>query len=295
MSIDTVLSVEDGAEVKAGQVISRIPKESSKTKDITGGLPRVAELFEARKPKDPAIMSEIDGKISFGKDFKNKRRLVITSIDESQTFEILIPRAKYLNVQDGDFVKKGDLLVDGTPVPHDILRILGVEELARYLVREVQSVYKLQGVYINDKHIETIARQMLQKALIKDAGDTGMLVGEQVQKKDLLEINRKLEAEGKKPAIYENILLGITKASLQTNSFISAASFQETTKVLTDAATQGKTDILYGLKENVIVGRLIPAGTGSMISSYTELAKKRDIVKLAERRKIQENNENIEQ
>ena len=295
MSIDTVLSVEDGAEVKAGQVISRIPKESSKTKDITGGLPRVAELFEARKPKDPAIMSEIDGKISFGKDFKNKRRLVITSIDESQTFEILIPRAKYLNVQDGDFVKKGDLLVDGTPVPHDILRILGVEELAKYLVREVQSVYKLQGVYINDKHIETIARQMLQKALIKDAGDTGMLVGEQVQKKDLLEINRKLEAEGKKPAIYENILLGITKASLQTNSFISAASFQETTKVLTDAATQGKTDILYGLKENVIVGRLIPAGTGSMISSYTELAKKRDIVKLAERRKIQENNENIEQ
>ena len=295
MSINTILSVDDGTEVKAGQVIARIPKESSKTKDITGGLPRVAELFEARKPKDPGIMCEIDGKISFGKDFKNKVRVIITSIDESETFEILIPRAKYLNVQEGDFVKKGDILVDGVPVPHDILRILGVEELARYLVREVQSVYKLQGVYINDKHIETISRQMLQKALIKDAGDTGLLVGEQVQKKDLFALNKSLEAEGKKPALYENILLGITKASLQTNSFISAASFQETTKVLTDAATQGKTDHLLGLKENVIVGRLIPAGTGSMTTAYTKLAHDRDIKKLAERRKIQENTENLEQ
>ena len=295
MSIDTILSVEDGAEVEAGQVIARIPKESSKTKDITGGLPRVAELFEARKPKDPAIMSEIDGKISFGKDFKNKRRLIITSLDEKENFEILIPRSKYLNVQDADFVKKGDVLVDGTPVPHDILRILGVEELARYLVKEVQSVYKLQGVYINDKHIETIARQMLQKALIKDPGDTGMLSGEQVQKKELYIINKSLEDEGKKPATYENILLGITKASLQTNSFISAASFQETTKVLTDAATQGKTDYLIGLKENVIVGRLIPAGTGSMTSTYNEIAHKRDIAKLAERKKIQENSENLDQ
>ena len=295
MSIDTVLGVEDGAEVKAGQVVARIPKESSKTKDITGGLPRVAELFEARKPKDPSIMSEIDGKISFGKDFKNKRRLIITSIDELESFEILIPRSKYLNVQDGDFVKKGEMLVDGTPVPHDILRILGVEELARYLVREVQSVYKLQGVYINDKHIETIARQMLQKALIKDAGDTGMLVGEQVHKKDLLVLNKILIDEGKKPAKYENILLGITKASLQTKSFISAASFQETTKVLTDAATQGKVDHLVGLKENVIVGRLIPAGTGSMTTYYTELAQKRDMEKLAERKKIQENIANLDQ
>ena len=295
MSIDTILSVEDGSEVEAGQVIARIPKESSKTKDITGGLPRVAELFEARKPKDPAIMSEIDGKISFGKDFKNKRRLIITSLDEQENFEILIPRSKYLNVQDADFVKKGDVLVDGTPVPHDILRILGVEELARYLVKEVQSVYKLQGVYINDKHIETIARQMLQKGLIKDPGDTGLLSGEQVQKKDLYLINKALEDEGKKPATYENILLGITKASLQTNSFISAASFQETTKVLTDAATQGKTDYLYGLKENVIVGRLIPAGTGSMTSTYNEIAHKRDIAKLAERKKIQENSENLDQ
>ena len=295
MSTDTILSVEDGIAVKAGQVIARIPKESSKTKDITGGLPRVAELFEARKPKDPSIMSEIDGKISFGKDFKNKRRLIITSIDEKETFEILIPRAKYLNVQDGDFVKRGDTLVDGTPVPHDILRILGVEELARYLVREVQSVYKLQGVFINDKHIETIARQMLQKALIKEPGDTDMLSGEQVEKKDLLALNKSLEAEGKKPATYQNILLGITKASLQTGSFISAASFQETTKVLTDAATQGKVDYLLGLKENVIVGRLIPAGTGSMTAAYAELAKTRDMEKIAERRKIQENKENIEQ
>ena len=188
MSIDTILSVENDQEVFAGQVLARIPKESSKTKDITGGLPRVAELFEARKPKDPAIMSEIDGKISFGKDYKNKRRVIITSLDETESFEILIPRSKYLNVQEGDFVKKGDVLVEGTPVPHDILRILGIEELARYLVREVQSVYKLQGVYINDKHIETIARQMLQKVLIKDPGDSNLISGEQIQRRDLLKL-----------------------------------------------------------------------------------------------------------
>jgi DNA-directed RNA polymerase subunit beta' len=194
MSIDTILSVEDEQEVYAGQVLARIPKESSKTKDITGGLPRVAELFEARKPKDPAIMCEIDGKISFGKDYKNKRRLIINSIDEKDSFEILIPRAKYLNVQEGDFVKRGDVLVEGTPVPHDILRILGVEELARYLVKEVQSVYKLQGVYINDKHIETIARQMLQKVLIKKPGDSNLLIGEQAHKKDIIKLNAKLEA-----------------------------------------------------------------------------------------------------
>ena len=190
MSIDSILSVEDGQEVSAGQVLARIPKESSKTKDITGGLPRVAELFEARKPKDPAIMCEIDGQISFGKDYKNKRRLVISSVDGENTFEILIPRSKYLNVQEGDFVKKGDILVEGTPVPHDILRILGVEELARYLVKEVQAVYKLQGVYINDKHIETIARQMLQKVLIKEPGDSSLIVGEQIQKRDLLKLNK---------------------------------------------------------------------------------------------------------
>jgi len=289
MSIDTIVSVDDGSKVAAGQVLARIPKESSKTKDITGGLPRVAELFEARKPKDPAIMCEIDGKISFGKDYKNKRRLIITSLDEKETVEILIPRAKYLNVQDGDFVKKGDILVEGTPVPHDILRILGVEELARYLVREVQSVYKLQGVYINDKHIETIARQMLQKVSIKEPGDSGLLLGEHYQKKEVIELNKKLLNENKKLIEYETILLGITKASLQTNSFISAASFQETTKVLTDAATLGKTDKLAGLKENVIVGRLIPAGTGNMKTHYSEIAAKRDMEKLAQREKTSEN------
>tara|TARA_B100000686_G_scaffold40802_1_gene42097 strand:- start:2311 stop:4248 length:1938 start_codon:yes stop_codon:yes gene_type:complete len=291
MSIDTILSVEDEQQVYAGQVLARIPKESSKTKDITGGLPRVAELFEARKPKDPAIMCEIDGKISFGKDYKNKRRLIITSVDEKDTFEILIPRAKYLNVQEGDFVKKGDVLVEGTPVPHDILRILGVEELARYLVREVQSVYKLQGVYINDKHIETIARQMLQKVLIKDPGDTNLLVGEQAHKKDIVKLNKDLEINGKKVVEYEPVLLGITKASLQTSSFISAASFQETTKVLTDAATLGKIDRLNGLKENVIVGRLIPAGTGRTTTEYEKVAADRD-KEILQARNQAENHEN---
>jgi len=291
MSIDTILSVEDGQEVFTGQVLARIPKESSKTKDITGGLPRVAELFEARKPKDPAIMCEIDGKISFGKDYKNKRRLIITSLDEKDSFEILIPRSKYLNVQDGDFVKRGDILVEGTPVPHDILRILGVEELARYLVREVQSVYKLQGVYINDKHIETIARQMLQKVLIKNPGDSNFISGEQIQKRDLIKINNYLEEKGKEKIDYEPVLLGITKASLQTKSFISAASFQETTKVLTDAATLGKTDYLEGLKENVIVGRLIPAGTGKMTTDYEKIASIKDKEILDQRKKVSENPE----
>ncbi len=291
MSIDTILSVEDEQEVYAGQVLARIPKESSKTKDITGGLPRVAELFEARKPKDPAIMCEIDGKISFGKDYKNKRRLIITSLDENDTFEILIPRSKYLNVQDGDFVKKGDILVEGTPVPHDILRILGVEELARYLVREVQSVYKLQGVYINDKHIETIARQMLQKVQIKNPGDSSLMIGEQAHKKDILKLNDELELNKKNLVEFEPVLLGITKASLQTSSFISAASFQETTKVLTDAATLGKIDSLNGLKENVIVGRLIPAGTGSITSEYEKIASNKD-KEIIESRKEAENIEN---
>ncbi len=291
MSIDSILSVEDGQEVSAGQVLARIPKESSKTKDITGGLPRVAELFEARKPKDPAIMCEIDGQISFGKDYKNKRRLVITGVDEENTFEILIPRSKYLNVQEGDFVKKGDVLVEGTPVPHDILRILGVEELARYLVKEVQAVYKLQGVYINDKHIETIARQMLQKVLVKDPGESTLIAGEQIQKRDVLKINKLLESQGKKAVIYEPVLLGITKASLQTSSFISAASFQETTKVLTDAATIGKIDTLSGLKENVIVGRLIPAGTGKITSEYEKIAKVKDQEITEQRNTLNENNE----
>ncbi len=294
MSIDTILSVEDGEKVSAGQVLARIPKESSKTKDITGGLPRVAELFEARKPKDPAIMSEIDGKISFGKDYKNKRRVVISSVDTDNTVELLIPRSKYLNVQEGDFVKKGDILVEGTPVPHDILRILGIEELARYLVREVQSVYKLQGVYINDKHIETIARQMLQRVSVKDIGDSNLIVGENLQKRDVINMNKKLTENNQKPIEYEPILLGITKASLQTNSFISAASFQETTKVLTDAATLGKTDKLSGLKENVIVGRLIPAGTGKVTTDYEKLASKKDQEIQERKNKELENNEIIE-
>jgi DNA-directed RNA polymerase subunit beta' len=289
MSIDTILSVEDGDKVKLGQVIARIPKESSKTRDITGGLPRVAELFEARKPKDPAIISEIDGKISFGKDYKNKRRLIITSIDEEKQIETLVPRGKYLSVQEDDFVKKGDILVDGTPVPHDILRILGVEELARYLVKEVQSVYKLQGVYINDKHIEVIARQMLQKVQITDPGDSTLLVDEQIHRNELNELNEQLNSEGKKLIEGESILLGITKASLQTDSFISAASFQETTKVLTDAAVQGKVDKLKGLKENVIVGRLIPAGTGRMTSVYQEIAKNNDLKKIAQKKQITQN------
>jgi len=289
MSIDSIISVEDGQEVSAGQVLARIPKESSKTKDITGGLPRVAELFEARKPKDPAIMSEIDGKISFGKDYKNKRRVIITSIDNENTVELLIPRSKYLNVQEDDFVKKGDILVDGTPVPHDILRILGVEELARYLVREIQAVYKLQGVYINDKHIETIARQMLQKVLIKNPGDSNLISGEQIQRKDVIKINKILEEQGKVQVVFEPVLLGITKASLQTDSFISAASFQETTKVLTDAATLGKMDTLNGLKENVIVGRLIPAGTGRITSEYEKIASTKDQEILNKQKEDQEN------
>tara|TARA_B100002052_G_C15708957_1_gene518649 strand:- start:166 stop:885 length:720 start_codon:yes stop_codon:yes gene_type:complete len=233
-------------------------------------------------------MSEIDGKISFGKDYKNKRRVIITSLDEQNSVELLIPRSKYLNVQEDDFVKKGDILVEGTPVPHDILRILGVEELARYLVREVQSVYKLQGVYINDKHIETIARQMLQKVLIKEPGDSNLMAGEQLQKRDIIKLNKILSEQGKEIVKYEPVLLGITKASLQTDSFISAASFQETTKVLTDAATLGKVDKLYGLKENVIVGRLIPAGTGKTTSDYEKIASIKDKEILDQRNQDQE-------
>ena len=297
MSIDTILSVNDGSEVKVGNVIARIPKESSKTKDITGGLPRVAELFEARKPKDPAIMSEMDGKITFGKDYKNKRKLIITDTEDEENFvEILVPRGKHLNVQEGDLVKKGEIIVDGTPVPHDILRILGVEELARYLVKEVQDVYRLQGVTINDKHIEVIAKQMLQKVEVLEEGDSTLLKGEQIDKLELNKINKILESDNKKLVKYIPVLLGITKASLQTNSFISAASFQETTRVLTDAAVQGKVDRLEGLKENVIVGRLIPAGTGRAYSEFNKLSKIRDNEKLEQlnQEKTSENSEIIE-
>ncbi len=277
MSVDAILSIENGADVKAGDVLARIPRESSKTRDITGGLPRVAELFEARKPKDFAIISEIDGRVEFGKDYKTKRRIVVAPGEEGkESVEYLIPKGKHISVQEGDYVTKGDLLMDGNPVPHDILRVLGVEALASYLINEIQEVYRLQGVRINDKHIEVIVRQMLQKVEIEEAGDSTFLVGEQIDRAEFEEENAKVEREGGKPAIAHPVLQGITKASLQTSSFISAASFQETTRVLTEAAVSGRIDGLAGLKENVIVGRLIPAGTGSVMARWRQLAAERD-------------------
>jgi DNA-directed RNA polymerase subunit beta' len=279
MSVDAILSVENGAAVKAGDVLARIPRESSKTRDITGGLPRVAELFEARKPKDFAIISESDGRVEFGKDYKTKRRILVVPTEEGGTpVEYLIPKGKHISVQEGDYVLKGDLLMDGNPVPHDILSILGVEALASYLINEIQEVYRLQGVKINDKHIEVIVRQMLQKVEIDEPGDTTFLVGEQVDRGDFEEENNKTEATGGRIAKGRPVLQGITKASLQTKSFISAASFQETTRVLTEAAVSGRVDGLVGLKENVIVGRLIPAGTGSVMARWREIAAERDRV-----------------
>jgi DNA-directed RNA polymerase subunit beta' len=277
MSVDAILSVDNGAHVKAGDVLARIPRESSKTRDITGGLPRVAELFEARKPKDFAIISESDGRVEFGKDYKAKRRIIVAPTeDDKEAVEYLIPKGKHISVQEGDYIEKGDLLMDGNRVPHDILRILGVEELASYLINEIQEVYRLQGVRINDKHIEVIVRQMLQKVEIADPGDTTFLAGEQVDRSEFELENAKVESEGLRPAEARPVLQGITKASLQTNSFISAASFQETTRVLTEAAVSGRIDALTGLKENVIVGRLIPAGTGSVIARLREVAAERD-------------------
>jgi DNA-directed RNA polymerase subunit beta' len=277
MSVDAILSVDNGANVKAGDVLARIPRESSKTRDITGGLPRVAELFEARKPKDFAIISESEGRIEFGKDYKAKRRIVVASTEEDkEPVEYLIPKGKHISVQEGDYVQKGDLLMDGNRVPHDILRILGVEELASYLINEIQEVYRLQGVRINDKHIEVIVRQMLQKVEIEEPGDTTFLAGEQVDRSEFELENVNVEKEGLRTALAHPVLQGITKASLQTNSFISAASFQETTRVLTEAAVSGRIDTLTGLKENVIVGRLIPAGTGSVIARLREIAAERD-------------------
>jgi len=277
MSVDAILSIENGARVKAGDVLARIPRESSKTRDITGGLPRVAELFEARKPKDYAIISGTDGRVEFGKDYKTKRRIVVVPEDASQQpVEYLIPKGKHVSVQEGDYVLKGDLLMDGNPVPHDILNVLGVEALASYLINEIQEVYRLQGVKINDKHIEVIVRQMLQKVEITDAGESTFLVGEQVDREEFDEVNTKTVDEGGRPAAAIPVLQGITKASLQTRSFISAASFQETTRVLTEAAVSGRTDSLIGLKENVIVGRLIPAGTGSVMNRLRALAAERD-------------------
>jgi DNA-directed RNA polymerase subunit beta' len=256
-----IVSMENGAEVRVGDVIARLPHESSKTRDITGGLPRVADLFEARRPKDPAIMAEFSGTVSFGKETKGKRRLIVTD-EEGEQHEELIPKWRHLNVFEGETVERGEVIADGEPNPHDILRLQGVEALADYLVREIQDVYRLQGVKINDKHIEVIVRQMLRKAEVIDSGSTKLLRGEQLDRARLLEINAEIEADDGRAASFDPVLLGITKASLATESFISAASFQETTRVLTEAAVRGMRDDLRGLKENVIVGRLIPAGTG---------------------------------
>jgi DNA-directed RNA polymerase subunit beta' len=289
LSADAVLSVEPGQKVKAGDVLARIPIASTKSGDITGGLPRVAELFEARRPKDHAIIAEVSGTVEFGKDYKNKQRVTIKPDDESAApIEYLIPRGKPLAVQHGDRIEKGDFVYDGHPAPHDILAIKGVEELANYLINEIQDVYRLQGVTINDKHIEVIVRQMLQKVEVEDPGDTDFLKGEQIDRIEYDEKNLEFEKLGKRPATAKPVLLGITKASLQTRSFISAASFQETTRVLTEAAVNGKVDTLEGLKENVIVGRLIPAGTGGMMTKLKHLAADRDKAILDSREKAAE-------
>jgi DNA-directed RNA polymerase subunit beta' len=268
----TIVTV-DGDTVAAGDVISRIPRETTKTKDITGGLPRVAELFEARKPKDHAVIADIDGTISFGKDTKGKRKVLITP-DRGEAREYLISQGKHISVRDGDRVQAGEPLMDGAANPHDILRVMGEKVLAKYMVDEVQEMYRLQGVKINDKHIEAIVRQMLRRVKVVDVGDTNFLIGEHVEKHLFEEENDRVMAKGKsvRPAQGEPLLLGITKASLSTESFISASSFQETTKVLTEAAVCGKVDYLHGLKENVIMGRLIPAGTG--LGAYKRLSVK---------------------
>ncbi|MHB1353541.1 MAG: DNA-directed RNA polymerase subunit beta' [Thiobacillus sp.] len=259
--IGSIITVKDGQDVAVGDVLARIPQETSKTRDITGGLPRVAELFEARSPKDAGVLAEVTGTVSFGKDTKGKQRLVITDLD-GVAHEYLITKEKHVTAHDGQIVQKGEMIVDGPVDPHDILRLQGVEALASYITDEVQDVYRLQGVKINDKHIEVIVRQMLRRVVVVDPGDTGLIPGEQVERSEVLQINDEMVAAGKEPATYDPILLGITKASLSTDSFISAASFQETTRVLTEAAIMGKKDELRGLKENVIVGRLIPAGSG---------------------------------
>jgi DNA-directed RNA polymerase subunit beta' len=261
LQVGALITVKDGQKVHVGEVLARIPIEAQKTRDITGGLPRVAELFEARSPKDAAILAKVTGTVSFGKETKGKQRLVITDMD-GESHEFLIPKEKQILVHDGQVVNKGEMIVEGPADPHDILRLKGIEELATYIVDEVQDVYRLQGVKINDKHIEVIVRQMLRRVQITDAADTKFITGEQVERSDMLDENDRMIAEGKRPALYDNVLLGITKASLSTDSFISAASFQETTRVLTEAAIMGKVDTLRGLKENVIIGRLIPAGTG---------------------------------
>ena len=277
LSVDAVLVVDNNTEVHAGDVLTRVPRESTKTRDITGGLPRVAELFEARRPKDAAIISEYDGRIEFGKDHKTKRYLMVVPEDENTPpQEYVIPKGKHIAVHEGEQVKRGDIIMDGNMVPHDILRILGIEALASYLINEIQEVYRLQGVPINDKHIEVIVRQMMQKIEITDPGETTFLLGEQVDKQEFEDANQQAIAEGRRPARCHAVLQGITKASLQTRSFFSAASFQETTRVLTEAAVSGKVDTLKGLKENIIVGRLIPVGTGSVVNRLKHIAAGRD-------------------
>jgi DNA-directed RNA polymerase subunit beta' len=281
----SIITVEDGQVVGVGDVLARIPQESSKTRDITGGLPRVAELFEARVPKDAGMLAECTGTVSFGKDTKGKQRLVITDVDGVAN-EFLIPKEKHVLAHDGQVVNQGEMIVDGPADPHDILRLLGVAALARYITDEVQEVYRLQGVKISDKHIEVIVRQMLRRVQINDVGDTRFITGEQVERADLLAENERVVAAGKNPAAFDFVLLGITKASLSTDSFISAASFQETTRVLTEAAIMGKRDDLRGLKENVIVGRLIPAGTG--LAYHVTRRKQRLGIDIGEGRELQE-------
>ena len=283
---DSILSVKDGAKISAGDVIARLPKETTKTKDITGGLPRVAELFEARKAKDSAIIAENDGSVIFGKEVRGKQRVTIEA-ENGDTSSYLIPKGKHINFNQGEKIKKGEYLLDGQPLPHDILRILGIEELTEYFVNQVQDVYRLQGVIINDKHIETILRQMLKKIEVKETGDSKLLPGEIIDRIKFETMNEELIAENKKPAVGERVLMGITKASLQTESFISAASFQETTRVLTDAAIKGKVDKLTGLKENVIVGRLVPAGTGAIKNSWNKKALNDDQKYLSEQENTQ--------
>ncbi len=289
---DSILSVKDGQKISAGDVLARLPKETSKTKDITGGLPRVAELFEARRPKDSAIIAENDGVIEFGKEVRGKQKISIVS-GKGETSNYLIPKGKHVNFNQGEKIKKGEYLLDGSPAPHDILRILGVEKLTEYFVSEVQEVYRLQGVVINDKHIETIVRQMLKKVEVKNPGDSDLLQGEMIDLLDIDVINESLKSKNKKQVSYERVLLGITKASLQTNSFISAASFQETTRVLTDASIKGKVDTLQGLKENVIVGRLVPAGTGLTKMGWDEEAREQDKVRLEKIKKEQLENPTV--
>ena len=289
LPVNAVMSVQDGQEVHAGDVLARIPRESSKTKDITGGLPRVAELFEARMPKDYAVMAEIDGTIEFGRDYKTKRKIIIrpdnTELKEAQ---YMVPKDRHLIVHEGDHIRAGDLLMEGTPVPQDILRIKGVEALAEYLVKEVQAVYRLQGVQTNDKHIEVVLRQMLQKVEVTDPGETTLLEGKMIDAEEFKEVNAIAEAEGYKPAQAQPVLQGITKASLQTRSFISAASFQETTRVLTEASLTGKKDKLVGMKENVIVGRLVPAGTGAYRDAIRHEVQSEDNIRFEAESKIRE-------